>query len=276
MRIALAQISADADPDANLRRVRTEARAAAEAGARLVVFPEATMCRFGVPLGPVAQPLDGPWASAVRALARELDLTLVVGMFTPSGDGRVRNTLLAVGPEADTHYDKIHLYDAFGFAESDTVAPGDRPVTLPVDGVTVGLATCYDVRFPALFQNLAERGADLVALPASWGAGPGKREQWEVLVRARALDSGAFVAACDQADPTTVGGVAGTAPTGVGASLVAGPLGQVVDRLGDAPGLLVVDVDPTQAGAARAATGVLANRRPVPAAEAEPSPGAGG
>ena len=102
-------------------------------------------------------------------------------------------------------YDKIHLFDAFGFAESDTVAPGDEPVTIEVDGLTVGLATCYDLRFPGLFQLLADRGATLVVVPASWGAGPGKREQWDLLVRARALDSTTFVAACGQADPTTVG-----------------------------------------------------------------------
>lgn len=261
MRIALAQISAATEPRANLSLVEAETRRAAAAGARLVVFPEATMCRFGVPLGPVAQPLDGPWATAVRGLARSLDVTVVVGMFTPAGDGRVRNTLLAVGPGTDTHYDKIHLYDAFGFAESDTVAAGAEPVTIEVDGATVGLATCYDVRFPTLFQTLAERGADLVLLPASWAAGPGKREQWEILVRARALDSGAFVAACDQADPTSVGRKAGSAPTGVGASLVAGPLGQVVAQLDAAPELLLAEVRLAEAAEARAATGVLANRR---------------
>ncbi|AEA24671.1 carbon-nitrogen hydrolase family protein [Pseudonocardia benzenivorans] len=261
MQIALAQLAATTDPDVNLGLVRDGVRRAVEARARVVVFPEATMCRFGVPLGPVAQPLDGPWASAVRELAADAGITVVAGMFTPDPDGRVRNTLLATGGGVEASYDKIHLYDAFGFAESATVAAGATPVTIEVDGRTVGLATCYDVRFPALFQRLAGDGADAVLLPASWGAGEGKVEQWELLVRARALDSGTFVLACDQADPETAGLSRGKAPTGVGHSLVADPMGRVVDRLGAEPGLLVVDVDLDRAVPARTATGALANVR---------------
>ena len=76
-------------------------------------------------------------------------------------------------------------------------------VTFEVDGVTFGVATCYDIRFPELFRKLADDGADIVLVPTSWGAGEGKREQWEVLVRARALDSGCWVLGCGQADPAT-------------------------------------------------------------------------
>jgi len=269
MRIALAQISSTPDPDANLAEVDRLTREAVAAGARLVLFPEATMCRFGVPLGPVAEPLDGPWAGRVRALAAEHGATVAAGMFTPSGDGRVRNTLLVTGGGVDTHYDKIHMFDAFGFAESDTVAAGTEPVTVDLpeadgagtDPVTVGLSTCYDVRFPGLYQRLADAGATVLVVPASWGAGEGKREQWELLVRARALDTGSFVVACDQADPTTVGGEHGRAPTGIGYSLVAGPRGEIVDGLGAEPGLLVVDLDPAVAGQVREQVPVLRNRR---------------
>ncbi len=94
---------------------------------------------------------------------------------SPTGSGgRVRNTLLATGRGVEASYDKIHLFDAFGFRESRTVAPGVEPVTFDVDGVTIGLATCYDVRFPGLFQALADQGALITLLPASWGAGPGQ------------------------------------------------------------------------------------------------------
>ncbi|HEV7471621.1 MAG TPA: nitrilase-related carbon-nitrogen hydrolase, partial [Pseudonocardia sp.] len=182
-------------------------------------------------------------------------------MFTPSADGRVHNTLLATGGGVEAAYHKIHLFDAFGFAESDTVAPGTDPVTIEVDGLTVGLSTCYDLRFPGLYQTLADRGATLVVAPASWGAGPGKRAQWDLLVRARALDSTTFVAACDQADPTTVGREAGRAPTGIGASAVAGPFGSIVAQLDAEPGLLVVDIDPGEVDAARKSVPVLANRK---------------
>ena len=261
MRIALAQIASTADPEHNLDLVEEGVGRAADAGAALVVFPEATMCRFGVPLGPVAQPLDGPWPERVRAIAAKAGLTVVAGMFTPAADGRVHNTLIATGGGVEASYDKIHLFDAFGFAESRTVAPGAKPVSIEVAGVTVGLATCYDVRFPGLFQELASGGATVVVMPASWGAGPGKREQWDLLVRARALDSTAFVAACDQADPATIGEDAGSAPRGIGASAVVDPLGQMLDQLGPQPGMLVMDLDLAAVEQARKTVPVLANRR---------------
>lgn len=261
MRIALAQILAGDDPAVNLEVLARHVARAAEQGASLVVFPEATMCRFGVPLGPVAEPLDGPWATRVRELAAEHDVVVAAGMFTPADGGRVTNTLLVTGRGVDTSYDKIHLYDAFGFAESDTVAPGAEAVTVTVDGVTIGLTVCYDVRFPELFRALADRGASVVLVPASWGAGPGKVDQWRLLAQARALDATVFVAAADQADPAALGEDAGTAPRGVGHSLVASPWGVVVDELDAGPGLLVVDVDPGEVESVRARLPVLANRR---------------
>jgi predicted amidohydrolase len=261
VRIALAQILSTPDPAHNLGLIEDGTRQAEEAGADVVVFPEASMCCFGVSLGPVAEPLDGPWAERVRAIAAEAGITVIAGMFTPADDSRVHNTLIATGGGVEASYDKIHLFDAFGFAESRTVAPGTKPVTIVVDGVTVGLATCYDLRFPGLFQELASSGASVVLVPASWGAGPGKREQWDLLVRARALDSTAFVAACDQADPTTAGREPGSAPTGIGASLAVGPLGAVIDQLGAEPGMLVADLDLEEVHQARRTVPVLANRR---------------
>lgn len=261
MRVALAQILASDDPAANLDLVADHTRRATEQGASVVVFPEATMCRFGVSLKPVAEPLDGPWATRVRAIAAEHDVLVVAGMFTPTQDDRVTNTLLATGRGVDTAYDKIHLYDAFGFAESATVAPGAKPVTVSVDGVTIGLATCYDVRFPELFRALADDGAVATVLPASWGAGPGKVEQWQLLVRARALDATTFVLAAGQADPATAGEDTGKAPRGVGHSLAASPLGVTLAELGPGPDLLVVDVDPDEVESVRTSLPVLANRR---------------
>ncbi|GAA4619018.1 carbon-nitrogen hydrolase family protein [Saccharopolyspora hordei] len=262
MRIALCQIVSSPDPAANLELVADGVRRAAEAGADLAVFPEATMACFGVTLAPLAEPLDGPWATEVRRLAGEAGVAVVAGMFTPADDGRVTNTLLITGRGLDTRYDKIHLFDAFGFAESDTVAPGAEPVTVDLDGTTIGFTTCYDVRFPGLCTRLADRGASVIVTSASWGAGEGKREQWELLVRARALDSTSWVVAVGQADPRSVGREpSGKAPTGIGHSLVATPFGQVHAQLGDAPDVLVVDVDPAAVEQARQAIPVLANRR---------------
>jgi len=263
MRIALAQILSGSDPAANLQLVREYTGRAADAGAQLVVFPEATMCRFGVPLAPIAEPIDGPWANGVRRIATDSGITVIAGMFTPAGDGRVTNTLIAAGPgtpnRPDTHYDKIHLYDAFGFTESRTVAPGHEPVVVTVDGVRVGLSICYDIRFPALYTELARRGAQLIVVCASWGSGPGKLEQWTLLARARALDSTSYVAAAGQADPGDSLTGSG-APTGVGGSLVASPLGEVVASAGDRPQLMVADIDVDRVAQARDSIAVLRNR----------------
>lgn len=262
MRIALSQLTTGTDPARNLELIGQETRRAAEAGARVVVFPEASMSCFGTSLKPVAEPLDGPWADGLRKIAAASGTVVVAGMFTPAPDGRVTNTLLATGPGVEASYDKIHLYDAFGFAESDTVAPGSRIVTIDVDGVRLGLATCYDVRFPELFRAHADAGAVATLLAASWGAGPGKREQWELLVRARALDATLFVAAVDQADPEASGTpVPPKAPTGIGYSLVAGPDGTVRRAAGAGPELVVADLDPAEVGAVRERISVLANRR---------------
>ncbi|MDT0269427.1 carbon-nitrogen hydrolase family protein [Streptomyces sp. DSM 44915] len=263
MRIALSQLAAGVSPEQNLRTVVEQTERAARQGAELVVFPEATMARFGVPLAPLAEPLDGPWARGVHEVAARTGVLVVAGMFTPHADGRVRNTLLVTGPDGSTHYDKVHLFDAFDFAESATVAPGERLVTAPLGELPLGFATCYDVRFPELFRALADRGARVVVLAASWGAGPGKLAQWEVLVRARALDSGCWVLAAGQADPATVGEPPATgAPTGIGHSMVVSPLGEVVARLAGAPGLLLADLDPAAVDEARRTVPTLRNRRP--------------
>ena len=259
MRIALAQILAGTEPTANLGLVEDYTRRAAEAGARLVVFPEGTMSRFGVPLAPIAEPIDGPWADAVRGIAADAGVTVFAGMFTPSADGRVSNTVLATGPGVDAHYDKIHLYDAFGFTESQSVTPGREPVVVTVDGIGVGITLCYDIRFPALYAELADRGAQVITVSASWGAGPGKLDQWTLLARARALDSGCFIAAAGQGDPGPAL-AAVKAPTGVGGSLVSSPLGAVLAAAGPDPQLVVTDLDIGTVPAVRDAVGMLRNR----------------
>jgi predicted amidohydrolase len=275
MRIAVAQILSGTDPADNLQLVREYTGRAADAGAKLVVFPEATMCRFGVPLAPIAEPVDGPWADGVRRIAADANITVIVGMFTPADNGRVANTLLAAGPgspnQPDTHYDKIHLYDAFGFTESRTVAPGRGPVVITVDGVGVGLSTCYDIRFPELFTTLARGGAQLITVSASWASGRGKLEQWTLLARARALDSTSYIVAAGQADPGEP--LASSAPTGVGGSLVVSPFGEVVASAGADPQLLVTDLALEQVAKARETIAVLRNHSAFAHADKAESPG---
>ena len=273
MRVALAQVVTGRDISGNLDIVEKFARKAKKGGAELVVFPEATMRAFGNSLIDIAEPLDGPWATRLRSIARKRDIVIVAGMFTPgeSGDAtgsdsgnrgrKVRNTLLATGPGVDASYDKIHLFDAFGFAESDTVDAGTHPVTFELGGISFGLATCYDIRFPALFMANTDLGAEANIVCASWGAGPGKVDQWRLLARARAVDTTTYVLACGQADPATEGiETKGSAPTGVGHSAVVSPLGEVLDELDAGTGLLFADLDPAVVKEARTKLPVLANR----------------
>ena len=262
LRVAVAQILSGSDPEENLELVATQTANAAEQDAQLVVFPEATMRRFGLPLAEIAESPDGPWSQHLRKIAEHHQLVVVAGMFTPGDAGRVHNTLRAVGPGVDAYYHKIHLFDAFGFRESDTVAPGAGPVMITVGETKVGLTTCHDVRFPGLYIRLAELGAEVICVAASWGAGPGKIEQWQLLTRARGLDSTSYLVAAGQADPAVAGvPLDGTAPTGVGYSAVISPRGEVLQELGAKPGLLVADFDLDIVTETRGAIPVLANRR---------------
>ena len=259
MRVALAQLSSTTDPLANLALVREYVDRAARDGAELVVLPEATMHSFQRSPAEAAEPLDGPWANAVRGIAAEHGVTIVVGMFT-AATPLVRNTLLVTG-EAEAQYDKIHLFDALGYSESRTIQAGDRPVVVRLGSAGVGLATCYDIRFPALFTHLAELGAEVIVVPASWAPGPTKVHQWRTLATARAMDSTCFVVACGQARAADGDG---SRPTGVGHSLVVDPLGNVLVELGDEPDLAVVDLDLTLVAEAREAMPVLRNARRFP------------
>lgn len=239
LRVAACQLSSTHDPDENLQTAAEFVAEAAGEGARLAVLPEAAMARFGGDLAAIAEPLDGRFATGLREIAARHGITVVAGLFEPADDGRVHNTLLLTGPGGEATYRKIHLYDAFGARESDVVAPGSDLVTAVVDGVTVGLATCYDVRFADQFTALGRAGAELVVLPASWGEGPGKAEQWDLLVRARAMDAQAWLLACDQAWTTPVG----TDALGIGRSALVDPMGRVRAQLGAEAGVLVAQAD---------------------------------
>lgn len=256
--VALVQLRSDSDPAINLDAVERFTRQAADAGAQLVVFPEATMGCFGSDLAAIAEPVSGPFANGARRVAASCGVTVVVGMFEPADANRVFNTLLLTdGRGVEATYRKIHLYDAFGVRESDTVAPGSELVTAEVAGVRVGLATCYDVRFAEQFLALGRAGAEVICLPASWGDGLRKVEQWQALTVARAIDAQAWLLACDQASVDT----GGKAPLGVGHSRVVGPLGEVVASLADADGLLCAALDLDAVGQAREAVPALFDRR---------------
>jgi deaminated glutathione amidase len=261
MRVALGQIPISSDPGVNLDRVRSAATAAADQAAGLVVFPEGTQARFSADLRAVAEPLDGEFCRGLADAAKSAGLAIVASLFEPAPDGRVFNTTVGFSRDGSlvAVYRKIHLFDALGHRESDSVAPGDDIVIASLDGLQVGFMTCYDVRFPELARALATRGAELLVLPAAWAAGTFKEEHWVTLVRARAIENTIWLAAAgqvpDPAEPPT------RAPTGIGRSMLVDPMGVVRLDLGPNAGLGVGDVDLDQTASVRAVLPSLANRR---------------
>jgi predicted amidohydrolase len=243
MRVALCQIPVSSQPTVNLKRVRAALAEAADGGADLAVFPEATQIRFGCDPRPVAAPPAGLFGSSLAAAAADAGVALVAGIFTPSQDGRVYNTAVLFDRTGElvAAYRKLHLFDAFGQQESALVAPGDEVVVAKLAGLSVGLQICYDLRFPELTRTLTSRGADLIVMPAAWGAGLFKEEHWITLARARAIENTVWVAAAGQVpDPDEP---ATRAPTGIGRSVLIDPMGTVRLDLGPFPGVGVAEVD---------------------------------
>jgi deaminated glutathione amidase len=205
-------------------------------------------------LGAIAQPLDGPFVSAIGELARTHAMTIVAGMFETSADERrPYNTLAAVSAlgELMATYRKAHLYDSFGYRESDRLTAGElAPTTLAIGDLTVGLMTCYDLRFPELGRLLVDAGADVIAVPAAWVRGPLKEDHWATLLRARAIENTSYVA-----------GAAQTGRHYCGRSMIVDPMGVVVASLGDETGVATADVSSARIAAVRERNPSLANRR---------------
>jgi predicted amidohydrolase len=254
VRAAVIQFAATDDKAANLVRLSDLVRRAADEGAELVVAPEAAMHDFGppdMPLGPVSEPLDGPFVTSLQELAAELGITLVAGMFESAPDGRAYNTVVAVGPELIGAYRKMHLFDALGWRESDRLAPGDGALlSFQVGGLTVGVQTCYDIRFPELSRALVDRGVDVLAVPAAWVAGPLKEQQWLTLVTARAIESTAYAVTASQAPPRYTG-----------CSRIIDPMGQPVAGVATTEGLAVADLTPERVAEVRGLVPSLQHRR---------------
>ena len=261
MRVALCQLPVSSEPAVNIGRVQAAVADAAGQGAGLAVFPEATLARFGSDLRAAAEPLDGPFCRGLSMAARDSGVAVVAGTFEPAPGRRVYNTVVAYDAAGDlaASYRKIHLYDALGQRESELVAAGHEPVIFDLDGLRVGIMTCYDVRFPELARALAAAGAELIVLPAAWAAGLFKEEHWVTLVRARAIENTVWVAAAGQVpDPAEP---AVRAPTGIGRSMLVDPMGAVRIDLGPGRGIAVGDVDPGVTAQVRAVLPSLEHRR---------------
>jgi predicted amidohydrolase len=254
LRVRLVQRASSLDPAANRATLAEVAPGRGEAD--LVVLPEAFARDFGrpgSPLGEHAEKLDGPFTQTLTDLAERTGAAWLAGMFehSPESPERPWNTLVLADGGTVTSYRKIHLYDSFGYHESQTVSPGPvAPARVDLRGFPLGLMTCYDLRFPELCRALAAAGAEAVVVPAAWVAGDRKVEHWRTLLRARAIENTVWMV-----------GVGQPGPRYTGHSLVVSPEGDVVAEAGEDEAELDAVLDRGLVRSTRLTNPSLDNRR---------------
>jgi deaminated glutathione amidase len=268
MRVAAVQINSTADKARNLEVAERFVRSAARDGAELVALPEKWNL-LGDPdaLAAGAEPLDGPTIAAASGWARELGIHLVAGSIAERVEGQAKlsntSTLIGPGGELEASYRKIHMFDVevggVTYRESAQEEAGSELVTHALDGrlegITLGMTVCYDLRFPELYRILAVRGATLVTVPSAFTLETG-RDHWEVLLRARAIENQVFVVAPNQI---------GEAPPhyrSYGRSSIVDPWGVVLAQVPDEEGFVAAELDLEAQSRIRATLPSLANRRP--------------
>jgi predicted amidohydrolase len=265
IRVACVQMTSRRDKAANLETAERLLVQAAATGADVVVLPEKwNAIGDTAVLQAAAEPLEGGESvEAMARWARQNGITLVGGSITERRDGREKlsNTSLVFDPEGNlvASYRKIHLFDVevggVTYLESEAEEPGDEPVVADVEGWRIGLSVCYDVRFPELYRILALEGAELLTVPAHFTTPTGK-DHWHVLLRARAIENQAYVAAAAQVGETLPGKPA------YGRSLIADPWGTVLAQAPDVETVVTAELDRTRLREIRAKLPSLANRQP--------------
>ncbi|MFF3308104.1 carbon-nitrogen family hydrolase [Streptomyces sp. NPDC002952] len=246
MRASLIQIGVDEGESVDSRRRRAASLVRDQAGVDLVVLPELwTTGAFAYEaFGTEAEPLEGPTYEAMAKAAGGAGVWLHAGSIPERDtDGTLYNTSLVFSPDGQltASYRKIHR---FGFDKGEAVlmGAGTELVTAGLTGTTIGLATCYDLRFPELFRGLVDAGAEILVVPAGWPER--RRSHWTLLARARAVENQAYVLACG------TGGTHAGVPQ-AGHSIVVDPWGEVLAEAGAGEEVLTVDLDPAKVGDTR-------------------------
>jgi predicted amidohydrolase len=267
--VALLQLSVSDDPAANLPGTLGLVDRAAAEGARWVLTPEVTNCiaprsRQRALLRPEA---EDPTLAGLRDRAARHGIWLLIGslaLSTDDPDGRFANRSFLIGPDGAivARYDKIHMFDVDvspteTYRESEGFRPGDRAVLAATPFGRVGMTVCYDVRFAHLYRRLAQAGAEILTVPAAFSPVTGAAH-WEVLLRARAIETGAWVLA-----PAQTGAHAGGSRRTHGHSLVVAPWGEVVADGGTDPGVIHARVDLAAVASARGRVPALGHDRPI-------------
>jgi predicted amidohydrolase len=267
MKVGLIQTRTPATHAAALAHVLPLVRDAAAGGAKFIVTPEGTnvLQKDRAILLPMLKTLDeDPVVAGLRAAAKDLGVWLLIGSaLVRREDGKAANRSVLVSPTGAVAatYDKLHMFDVDlptgeTARESETYEPGDRAVTAMAGDLKLGMTVCYDLRFPALYRALALAGAEVMTIPSAFTR-PTGAAHWEVLMRARAIETGSFILAPAQGGRHEDG--RGT----WGHSIAVAPWGEVIATLDhDEPGILLADLDLAASAKARAAIPALANARP--------------
>ena len=263
MRAAVVQLNSTNDKAKNVGVAERMVRAAAAAGAELVALPEKwNQLAAGEELVAGAESLEGPSLSAARGWARELGIHLLAGSISERGPGgKAFNTSVLIGTDGEdlAVYRKIHMFDVdvggVAYRESEHEEPGDEIVIAQLAKASVGLSVCYDLRFPELYRILALRGAQILTVPSAFTTATG-RDHWEVLLRARAIESQAFVIAPNQV------GEASPHFSSYGRSMIVDPWGVVLATARDEECFVAADLDFAAQDSVRESLPSLANRRP--------------
>lgn len=263
---AVVQLNCTSDQEKNWSASRALIRKAAGYGARLVATPEnSNFLGLHEDKVRLAEELSGPTCRRFAALAKELEIHLLLGSFNEVGPDSKHcyNTSVLFSPAGEilATYRKIHLFDValsreLTFRESDTVAPGSELVLQPTPLGTFGFSICYDLRFAELYTGLAERGAEAIFIPSAFTATTGKAH-WEVLVRARAIESQSFILAPAQTGKHDDRGIRESH----GHSMIVDPWGHVLAQAGVGPGLALAEIDLQQVQRVRQAMPVREHRR---------------
>ncbi|MGI5368692.1 carbon-nitrogen hydrolase [Streptomyces sp. A244] len=246
MRASVIQIAVNEDESVEARRRRVAATVREQAGADLVVLPELwTTGAFAYEeFGREAEPLEGPTYEAMAKAASDAGVWLHAGSIPERDpDGPLYNTSLVFSPSGDlaAAYRKIHR---FGFDQGEAVlmGAGSELVTVRLPATTLGLSTCYDLRFPELYRGLVDAGAETLVVAAGWPER--RRSHWTLLAQARAVENQSFVLAC-----ATAGTHAGVPQAGH--SIVVDPWGEVLAQAGAGEEVLTVEFDPGKVAATR-------------------------
>jgi len=258
-KIAIAQVSSSTEKNKNLPPALALIKKAKAEGAQIIAFPEFLMAFSPVSqtaeeLAALAEPVDGPFVTALRDAARAARISILATIYERcSSPNRVYDTAVWIDDENGVAavYRKLHLYDAFGFKESDKFLNGDEVAPLVTnENARFGMMICYDLRFPEMARMLTLLGANVLVAPSGWVQGDLKVEHWQTMIKARALENGCYVIA-----PNQVGNIY------TGHSMAVDPLGRVMADMGEGEGIEIVELDLALVDETRQKLPLLKNRR---------------